>query len=88
MQTKDQLRNYILSELARDNYFTNLSDDDSLIDNGVLDSVAIVQLLAFIENNFGTIIDDEDLIPENFENINSMCILIQRKESQKGVYSN
>lgn len=88
MQTKDQLRNYIFSELARDNYFTNLSDDDSLIDNGVLDSVAIVQLLAFIENSFGTIIDDEDLIPENFENINSMCSLIQRKESQKGVYSN
>ena len=88
MQTKDQLRNYIFSELARNNYSKNLSDEDSLIENGVLDSVAIVQLLSFIENNFGTIIDDEELIPENFETINSMCSLIKRKELHKGVHSN
>ena len=85
MQTKNQLRNYIFSELARDNYSTNLSDDDSLVENGVLDSVAIVQLLSFIENNFETIIDDEELIPENFETINSMFSLIKRKESKKEV---
>lgn len=82
MQIKDQLRNYIFSELARDNYSKNLNDDDSLVENGVLDSVAIVQLLSFIENNFATIIDDEELIPENFETINSMYSLIKRKESQ------
>jgi acyl carrier protein len=81
MKTKDQLRNYIFTELARDNNSTNLSNDDSLIEYGVLDSVAIVQLLSFIENNFGIIIDDEELIPENFETINSMCSLIKLKES-------
>jgi acyl carrier protein len=81
MQTKNQLRNYIFSELARDNYSANLSDDDSLVENGVLDSVAIVQLLSFIENNFETIIDDEELIPENFETINLIYSLIKRKES-------
>ena len=86
MQTKDQLRNYIFSELARDNYSTKLSDNDSLLENGVLDSVAIVQLLSFIENNFGTIIDNEELIPENFETINSMYSLIKLKETQEGVY--
>jgi len=81
MQIKDQLRNYIFSELARDNYSKNLSDDDSLVENGVLDSVAIVQLLSFIEDNFGIIINDEELIPENFETINSMYSLIKLKES-------
>jgi len=82
MQKKDQLRGYIFSELARDNHSGNLSDDDSLVENGVIDSVAIVQLLSFIEDNFAISIEDEELIPENFETINAMYSLIQQKEVQ------
>jgi len=83
MQKKDQLRDYIFSELARDNHSGNLSDDYSLVENGVIDSMAIVQLLSFIEDSFEISIEDEELIPENFETINAIYSLIQQKEVQE-----
>ena len=77
--TKKDLRNYIVSELATDIRIKNLSDDDSLLESGIIDSMAVVQLMTFIEEKYMIKISDEELVPENFETINTLWVLIQDK---------
>ena len=60
----------------------SLSWDDSLIASGIVDSLGILRLVAFIEENFSVVVDDTEVVPENFETINAMSSLVQRKRSE------
>jgi len=52
---------------------------DNLLESGILDSLGILDLVSFIEQNFGFILKDEELIPENFQTIGSMTAFVQNK---------
>jgi len=47
--------------------------DDDLVRSGILDSLAFVKLLAFIEETFGVRFEDDELNPENFRTIGAIC---------------
>ena len=57
----------------------NLTSTSLLIGNGELDSIAILDLIAFIEREFGIRLSGEDLVPENFETVLSVAKLVQAK---------
>ena len=48
---------------------------------GLLDSISILRLVAFVEERFGISIADPDLVPENFENIKALTAYIQRRQA-------
>ena len=56
-----------------------LTSDFPLIENDVLDSLAIFELVGLIEDRFGLELDDEELVPGNFETIAAIARLISRK---------
>jgi acyl carrier protein len=56
-----------------------LSDEDRLLGNGILDSLAILDVVAFIEKEFSIMISDDELLPENFNSISSMAAFVQSK---------
>lgn len=56
-----------------------LSGDDSFIEKGIIDSTGILQLVEFVEQEFGLKIDDEDLIPENLDSINRLVAFVNAK---------
>jgi len=76
----DRVRRYIFEEL-RPGRGTDLSDDDSLLDAGVLDSLAVFQVAGFIEDELGVEIDDEDLLPQNFSTIRTIAHLVESKSA-------
>ena len=47
-----------------------LKDDTSLLEEGIIDSTGILELVSFLEEEFTIIIEDEELIPENLDSIN------------------
>ena len=47
--------------------------DDDLVRSGLLDSLAFVKLLAFIDDSFGVQFDDDELNPDNFRTIGAIC---------------
>jgi acyl carrier protein len=59
----------------------SLSADASLIESGIVDSLGILRLVAFIEENFSVVVDDIDVVPENFDTINAMNSLVERKRA-------
>jgi acyl carrier protein len=55
------------------------SDSQSLIATGLLDSLAMLSLIAFIEQTFDTCVGDDDVEPENFGSIDSLTAFVARK---------
>jgi acyl carrier protein len=53
--------------------------DESLIACGLLDSLAVVELTAFVEQAFGIKVEDEDVVPANFETIQQLAAFVDRK---------
>ena len=56
-----------------------MGDDDGLLGNGVLDSLGILEVVAFVEGEFGIIIVDDELLPENFQSISSLGAFVHTK---------
>ncbi len=79
MNIKDQLREYIASELGWDKPAAELTDDYELLERDVVDSLGIFKIISFIEDEFDVEVDDDELVPENFESINSIANLISAK---------
>jgi acyl carrier protein len=75
---KDPIRAYI-QESAKYTGVVGLTDDASLIDSGVLDSLQLVRVVSFLEDTFGVTIPDEEIIPKNFESIDGMERFVMSK---------
>lgn len=52
--------------------------DENLLESGVLDSLGIMKLLEYLERAFSIRISEEDLLPDNFQSINAITLLVQK----------
>lgn len=59
-----------------------LKDDTSFLEEGIMDSTAVLELVTFIEETFGITIDDDDLIPENLDSVNNLVGYLKKKGIQ------
>ncbi|MGE5640951.1 MAG: acyl carrier protein [Clostridia bacterium] len=69
----------IVQELARVRRIAEVRPRDNLLAQGVVDSLAIVKLMLFLEERFPIRISDEDIVPENFRDIESLSRFVQSK---------
>ena len=58
---------------------SDLEDDTSFLDEGILDSTAALELVAFIEKEFSITIDDEEVVPENLDSIINIANFLKKK---------
>ena len=58
-----------------------LADDDSLLDAGIIDSTGVLDLIGFIEQQFGFSVADDDLVPENLDSIARLVAFVERKRT-------
>jgi acyl carrier protein len=65
---KDQIREFV-QEAAQRKGVSEVTDDQSLVESGVIDSLGIFRLVAFLEESFRVRIGDEEIVGENFESI-------------------
>lgn len=78
MTNADVIRSYIV-----DNFL--FGDDDgfdietSFLENGIVDSTGIMELVEFIENKFNLKVEDEELVPEYFDSIQSIVNFLKEK---------
>lgn len=56
-----------------------LADDSLLVTSGIVDSTGMLELIAFVETEFGIRIADEEMIPENLETIARIAAFVARK---------
>lgn len=81
MDIKAQVRQYIAKNLLfSDNGFT-YADDASFLEEGIIDSLGVMELVLFIEEKFGVKVKDEELTPDNFDSVNKLASYIQGRLS-------
>jgi acyl carrier protein len=81
MNTETAIERFIVDELLLGDSNTRIDPDESLISRGVLDSLALLRLIAFIEEQFGVTVNDDEVIPDNFETVNEIKSFIDKKKA-------
>lgn len=56
-----------------------LNDDSSFLDEGIIDSTGVLELVTFIEETFKIKVEDEDMVPENLDSILNVAKYIEKK---------
>ena len=56
-----------------------VADDELLIENGVLTSLQTVELVMFMEDRFGIVVEDDELDEETFATVQSIATLVENK---------
>jgi acyl carrier protein len=80
MQIKNEIRKFIMENFLLDGE-VNLSEEDSLLEKGIIDSTGVLELVAFIEETYSFKIKDEELVPENLDSISNISKFIENKMS-------
>jgi acyl carrier protein len=80
--TSDALREFIGRELARGRAVEDLTDDLPLIEEHVIDSLGIFQLVSFVEDEFGVHVGDDEVLLENFATIAALTSFVEAKRAR------
>jgi acyl carrier protein len=82
MSVSADIEQFILSELTQGRGITEIDPQENLLSKGIVDSHGVMELVGFLEERYGITVGDEDLSPENFENVASIEAYVQRKNGQ------
>lgn len=81
MTIEEQIKDYIASNLLfSDNGYT-YHEDDSFLEEGIVDSVGVLELVTFIEGNFSLQVDDMEVTPDNFDSVTKLANYIRAKQA-------
>ena len=77
-EIREIVRKYIIDSFIKEND-AQLNDDFSFIEEGVIDSVGVMELVAFLEMSFHFRVEDEELVPANLDSINRIVTYVDSK---------
>lgn len=67
--------NFLLGEAA------DFNDSQSLLQTGVVDSTGILELVTFLEEHYGMVIADEEMLPINLDSVDNIAAFVSRKQN-------
>ena len=81
MQTdiEQKIRQFITDNFLFREDRASLSDTESLLEAGVIDSTGVLELVAFLESEFGLPVSDADIVPENLDSISRIASYVKGK---------
>jgi len=78
---EESIRRFVVEELDRERLGGVITDDYPLLGGQALDSLGLLQLVSFLESEFGVEIRDEELVPSNFGTIGDISRLVRSKST-------
>ena len=60
---------------------TSFDDTTSFLDRGIIDSTGVLELVTFVENEYGLAVADDDMVPANFDSIDALVAFVARKKT-------
>lgn len=67
------IRNFIFDDDG------SLQAETSFLDNGIIDSTGVLELIGFLEETYGLKIEDQEIIPENLDSVHNIVSFLERK---------
>ena len=80
MSTETQIRSFILENFLYTSDESKLGDSDSFLEHGIVDSTGILELLMFVEEAFGFEVEDEQVLPDNFDSVERLTRYVEQKK--------
>ena len=81
---EQELRRYVIDNFLYGRQDQELSDDDSFVDKGVLDSTGVLDLVGYLEQSYGVEIADQELVPENLDSVRRIAAFLRAKRGENG----
>jgi len=79
-QMESIVNDYISREIVQDPALLPLSNETSLLEEGILDSLSLLRLVVFLEERFQITVGEADLLPENFASVNTICAYLRARQ--------
>jgi acyl carrier protein len=83
-EISNRIRSFIIENFLFDDSSNGLKDTDSFLENGIIDSTGVLELVSFLEETFSIEVADEELIPENLDSIINVVNYLQKKLNREG----
>jgi acyl carrier protein len=83
MDIKHQIRTFIADRMLMAGGADALADDASLLEQNVLDSTGVLELVAFLEDTYGLKVGDTEIVPENLDSLDRIATFVERKRGSK-----
>ena len=77
---KKQVRDYVVENFLFGDTDVTFSDTDSFMEQGILDSTGILELILFLEETFEIKIEDDELVPENLDSLGNIARFVKEKK--------
>lgn len=85
---EQDIRTFIIDNFLFGQEDGKLSNDDSFLEQGIINSTGVLELVAFLEGEYRIKIEDDELEPENLDSINKLVRFISRKTQLFAVATN
>lgn len=76
-----KVRGFIFENFLFDGEEGDLKNNASFLDQGIIDSTGVLELVDWLEEEFGIQVDDEELIPENLDSVDQLTAFIKKKSA-------
>ncbi len=81
MSIESKIRSYILENYLFTDDQSELNNDDSLLEKGIIDSTGIMELVFYLEEDFKIKVDDEEIVPENMDSVTQVVKFLNSKQA-------
>ena len=71
------INDYISRELVQESSLLPLENTTQLLETGILDSLSLLRLVMFVQDEFGIVVGDLDLVPEHFATVDDICAYLR-----------
>lgn len=78
MNIEDKIKQYVAENILFSENGYQFPDDASFMDEGIIDSLGVLELALFVEENFGFVVDRNDLTPGNFGSVTELAAFIRQ----------
>lgn len=82
MSIEDQIRTHIAENFVIGDA-SQLGVNDSFLDKGIIDSTGILEIVLFLEEQFGIKVADNEMLPENLDSIANIVRYVERSRAGK-----
>ncbi len=81
METKGEIRNFIIENFFYGQDDNTLDDNTSFLQNGIIDSTGVLELVSFLQEKYTIHVADDELIPDNLDSLSKVDAFIKKKRS-------
>ena len=78
-QVRDKIRDFILKNYLFTTDTSALGLDDSLLENGIVDSSGMMEIIFFIEEQLGVKMREGEMVPDNLDSVNKITRFVQAR---------